>query len=74
MEWKDIGSAPRDGTEILLWLGEPWSTIEKARWYKPWGNWQCGIIPSDPAREEYHGIGGLVPTLWQPLPEPPQCS
>ena len=70
-EWHDIGNAPLDGTEVLLWLGAPWSRVEKARFYRPWGTWVCGVIPSDPAREEIYGIGAAIPTHWQHLPDPP---
>jgi hypothetical protein len=69
--WQPIETAPKDGTEVLLYLGNPWSKTEKARWYAPWSNWQVGAIPSDPVREEYFGIGKSVPTHWMPLPAPP---
>lgn len=71
-EWKTIDTAPKDGSEILIYLGAPWNKPEKARWYEPWGNWQAGVIPSDPAREERFGIGSAIPTHWMPLPEPPK--
>lgn len=70
--WQGIETAQKDGTEVLLWLGAPWSKVEKARWYEPWRNWQCGTIPADPIREEMHGIGSAVPTHWRPLPAPPR--
>ena len=70
-QWHDIKTAPKDGREVLLWLGSPWGRVEKARWYAPWSNWQCGAIPSDPAREECSGIGSAVPTHWRNLPNKP---
>ena len=70
-KWEPIETAPKDGREVLLWLGSPWSNAEKARWYEPWGNWQVGDIPRDPTREEMCGIVSSVPTHWQPLPPPP---
>jgi hypothetical protein len=69
--WLPISTAPKDGMEVLLWLCGPWSRIEKAHWYKPWGNWICGADPSDPNREDRFGIGCLIPTHWMPLPAPP---
>ncbi len=71
-EWQPIETAPKDGRHMLIYLGAPWSQIEKARWYEPWGNWHVGVIPQDPVREEYHGIGSAIPTHWMPLPEPPK--
>jgi hypothetical protein len=70
--WHPIETAPRDGTEMLIFLGPPWSRVEKARYYEPWNNWQVGIVPSDPVREEHYGIGFAIPTHWMPLPEPPE--
>lgn len=69
--WRQINSAPKDGSRVLLWLGAPWSKVECARWYAPWGNWQVGVLPADPAREEMHGVGSAVPTHWRPLPPAP---
>lgn len=71
-EWQHIETAPKDGREVLLWLGQPWSKAEKARWYEPWANWICGTIPHDPAREEYYGIGSSLPSHWMPMPEGPK--
>lgn len=70
--WESMESAPKDGREILIFLGAPWSKIEKARWYSPWNNWQAGVIPEDPIREEHFGIGSSIPTHWMPLPEAPK--
>ncbi len=69
--WQPIETAPKDGSEVLLYLGPPWNGIEKAAWYVHWGNWQAGGIPSDTARDELYGIGAAVPTHWMPLPPPP---
>jgi hypothetical protein len=69
--WRPIDTAPKDGTEILIWIAEPWSKVEKARWYQPWGNWQSGAIPDDPVREELYGIGSSLPTHWMPVPSRP---
>lgn len=69
MEWLDISTAPKTGEWVLLWLGVPWSKVEKAYWYEEWGNWQTE--PVDHSVDEYGGIGALVPTAWMPLPKPP---
>lgn len=72
--WQPIKTAPKDGTEVLIWLAAPYSRIEKARWYTPWANWQAGCLPIDPVRDEMHGIGSAVPTHWRPLPAPPSTN
>lgn len=69
-EWQPIETAPKDGTEVLLWLGEPWNRAEKMHWYEPWETW-LEVDPADPNEERY-GTGSLVPTYWAPLPEPPK--
>lgn len=72
-EWQDIRTAPKDGTEILLFIDGFYPKRVIARWYGPWSNWMVGAFPNDPAREEYHRIGAKVPTHWMPLPEPPKA-
>lgn len=69
-EWKPIETAPKDGTAVLLFLGNFDNTIALARWYSPWGNWVRDDEQPDPT-EEYHGIGSGCPTHWMPLPSPP---
>lgn len=80
-KWRDIETAPRDGTRVLLAMGDGdvrdgwWDgevelvahpTIDQMIWR---GAWVDG---------EVHGsIWGLVkveydPTHWQPLPSPPE--
>lgn len=70
--WQDIASAPRDGTEIDIWIGNSpivdggyrivncwWSAVD-GYWFGPMGG---------PARDLRQQAG--VPTHWRPLPEPP---
>ncbi|CAM3285681.1 MULTISPECIES: hypothetical protein [Sphingomonas] len=71
--WRDAKDAPRDGTRIMLWLREPWSCVELARWYEPWGVWLTErYIPNE--TDEMGGIGADVPTHWMPLPPAPAKS
>lgn len=59
--WRDIGSAPKDGTEVLLWWPH-WSKrpVVGHRIYQ--GCWECD-------RALHHNAEG--PTHWMPLPPPP---
>lgn len=72
MEWQPIETAPRDGTEILIYLGSPWAAVEKAQWYEPWRNWQKENIDWSENPKEQFGIGSAIPTHWMPLPAPPE--
>lgn len=69
--WRPIATAPKDGSVVLLWLGSPWSEPRTAYWYEPWANWQPQGVRPDP-NEDASGIGGAVPTHWQPLPPAPK--
>lgn len=57
--WERAMSAPRDGTEVLLWFGAPTAGRPLARWYEPWGVWEGNLPLAD---DERHGIGSQVPT------------
>jgi hypothetical protein len=70
--WKPIDTAPKDGTEVFLWLPSPYNRIEKARWFDLWENWQLDDFPDD--GDEYCGIGNALPSHWMPLPAPPAAS
>lgn len=71
MKWEPIETAPKDGQEVLIYLRSPWSRVELARWFEPWGNWIQSGDPS-PIDDEMYGIGSGVPSHWMPLPEPPK--
>jgi hypothetical protein len=81
MEWQPIETAPKDGTEILVWRED--QGIFLARWTAP-----CEFLTDaecekmgDAADQEdwfaadfvwgYRVEGDLLPTKWRPLPEPP---
>lgn len=63
--WKPIGTAPRDGTRILVW--PYWSgdqPVAEVRWRET------------PCTARWESVGGLhcgaKPTHWMSLPEPPK--
>lgn len=81
-EWQPIDTAPRDGTEILLFgacgcrVGyfdtefndEPYGT----RPYSGWWSFEGEISPEFPAWRDLDVIEAKnPPTHWMPLPEPP---
>ena len=63
-EWQPIETAPKAGTEILLWL--EWGEMVIARWKNtdpvyPWSN-------------QYNGYPEGRVDYWMPLPEPPDAT
>ena len=86
MEWLPIETAPKDGTEILLFTDE--GEIRNGSWvdhrpddYDEMGHdagWQsnCGsIVPGRSfGNPKYFWEGIGHPTHWMPLPEEPKCG
>ena len=64
-EWRDISSAPRDGTDILVYCAD---TGEQFVAFKPqWDNgngWRYARTPA--------GVVVCEPTHWRPLPQSPE--
>lgn len=79
-EWKDISTAPKNGTRVLLWM-EPHDDI-KAREpeeacavigsYVVW-SWQ---MKQQGMKDgwSWYGPARCKPTHWMPLPAPPHSS
>lgn len=75
-EWRDMKSAPRDGTKILVWaIREGWErygpnmVVAKAMWphRDKWGvTSPCDRGPGDGAH-----LDSCIPLMWMKLPEPP---
>ena len=70
MAWRDISSAPKDGTEIILfgpqYQGEP---PHRLMWFAAWDN------SLDMWALEGETIASPDwPTHWQPLPNPPKVE
>jgi len=62
-EWRQIETAPKDGTRILLWpMGNKHSRhVRSGYWHQP----------ANPEAPGFWMPGAGRPTHWQPLPEPP---
>lgn len=57
-EWRDISTAPKDGTEVLVCLGEITCVAT-------WNLWD-----GEEAWRDHYGFH-FSPTHWMPLPAPP---
>lgn len=73
--WRDIGTAPKDGGEILVWggtfdyTGHTFPMPSKlTRVVTAYWNGECWVCGQGPAHDEYYFC---EPTRWQPLPAPP---
>lgn len=65
--WRDISTAPRDGTPILTYSGGCVETeAQMVMWWSMDKAEHCGF-----GWEAYEVSHMLAPTHWQPLPEPP---
>ena len=73
MEWQPIETAPRDGTKVLIWNGEPLvAYFEVAKEWKEsesgFNQWTTGV---DMAGQYDCGFARISqPTHWAPI-EPP---
>lgn len=68
-EWRDIESAPRDGSYVLLWHDGIGAAVTCS--------WRKSLVHDgrERWRPYYSGIDDreyLLPKLWQPLPNPPE--
>ena len=63
-EWQPIDTAPTDGTNVIVCTPE--GIVGEAKHHEDHGWWWAGFDPTD-----YYD-GQTFPSLWQPLPEPPQ--
>lgn len=68
-DWQPIGTAPKDGTEILLyrkWEEDKWPERISAYWNEDVGAW---IVAGGEFEQLY--INAVPFTHWMPLPDPP---
>lgn len=67
MDWRPIETAPKDGTEVLLY-GRPPHKDDLTCYVGRWGTWDSAGGPSDCW---ISGGPHYRPTHWMPLPAPP---
>lgn len=84
-EWKKIDTAPKDGTQVLLWA-DMWEMTwgvqmgyfcdAKQRWETSEGAVDANDDDFDPDDEVFDESCidmNLGPTHWMPVPAPPRC-
>ena len=83
-EWQPIETAPKDGTELLIWAKDVGVRVgyfgtefndapEGSRPYAGWWSLAGEISPAFPAWRDLEEVPARnEPTHWLPLPEPPQ--
>lgn len=67
MEWQPIETAPKDGSEILLFCPDDEPQVVAGNYYRPAKCWMY----ADQLMNEV-SPDGCQPTHWMPLPEPPK--
>jgi hypothetical protein len=70
--WMPVETAPKDGSDILLWLPAPWDGVRLAGWCPRWECWIEGEV--DNFDNERYGIGSAVPSHWMPCPAAPKAE
>lgn len=69
MNWQPIETAPKDGSQVLLWLPlGSGGQVMIGKWITPYFNGD--IDRTSPPRWDVDTEGGKF-THWMPLPEPP---
>lgn len=64
MKWQDISTAPKDGSEIMVW---------KKGWLYPHnGYWDANVGEEGSWENPFTNDCMDQPTHWMPLPDPPQ--
>ncbi len=69
MDWQEIGTAPKDGTPVLLFARCKTATASAVNigWYIEGMGWiEAAFFPNEPQ--------GLVPSHWMPRPDFPELK
>lgn len=74
-DWQRIGTAPRDGTALLLWNGDHiigwWETAREFAGSPHFNDWSSGQVSASGYDAGYERV--YNPTHWMPLPTPPEA-
>lgn len=73
-EWRDIESAPKDGTHVDIWINGFRKT--DAKWDESQNRWkwfECFVGP-DKRTKRYSFSSRAEVTHWMPIPAPPKDS
>jgi hypothetical protein len=74
MTWKPIETAPKNGTQVDIWVvaqdGKGWREPD-AYWPKEGWRENCWHVPNTDLGSDGPLDSGLTATHWMPLPEPP---
>lgn len=68
-EWRDISTAPRDGTPILIGCSKPGFYPRSCWWSDYFDSW---VVREDEGSATY--LHSEYVTHWMPLPDPPDIK
>jgi Lar family restriction alleviation protein len=67
--WRDITSAPKDGTAVDLWING--YRVTNCQWDESSEKWMMGWL-DDQGKFQSFGIMWGPPSYWMSIPEPPK--
>lgn len=68
-KWQPIETAPRDGTEVVVYCPGQRHPVFTASYIY---GWSCSVEGRYSPMDDFFGDEDKKPTHWMPLPEPPQ--
>ena len=71
MEWQPIETAPKDGTEIIVFDPTNEPPVFTASFVSPWTGWSCSVEGRYAPDDDFFGDTPKRPTHWMHLPKLP---